>query len=77
MVTTLTIATLYHLYTTDFRYSTNTVNLYGVPAFYSTCIFCVSSLHTGNGVNSSTADNLADAASFCPGQTGSVHGRVL
>ena len=77
MLTTLTIATLYHCCNTDFRYSTNTVNLYDVPTFTQHAFFCVSSLRTGNGVNSSTADNLADAASFCLGQTGSVHGRVL
>ena len=45
--------------------------------FTQHAFFYVSSLHTGNGVNSSTADNLADVASFCPSQTGSVHGRVL
>ena len=45
--------------------------------FTQHAFFCLSSLRTRNGVNSSTADTLGDAASFCPGQTGSVHGRVL
>ena len=69
MVPSSTVATLCHLYTTDFRHPTNTMN-YSIPiaTFYSTCMSSL--LEIVSAVL--PADTLADAASFCLGQTGST-----
>ena len=49
MVPSFAIATLYHLYTTDFRHPTNTMHFYGVPTFTQHAFRRI--FFTGNCVN--------------------------